>query len=414
MKLRATFVVLVLVTLSLTVMGQEKEDETTGSRSTAAQPNVVVSLCMLSGSVDVKGWDKNEVKAQSMDSTQIEFRRVGNESALAAKVDVIVLDTTGSLRTRANCQSSSDMELMVPRGATVHIQSRDGDISITEVAVAYAGSQNGTITLDRVTQASEAGSIGGDIYIKDSFGRIDLNTIGGAVEVTNVRPVDPRDIFEVVTVSGDVELMQVSHSQLNVRTVNGNMRLTGPLQPDGRYGINTMSGDVTFALPANASFRLNAKVSSGGDIITDFPLTLLSQSVSTLQSDQPANKRAPMPHAQRPHVSSPAHVSQPSAKAAPAQPGPVSTPKPAIAPPTPSPRQTPAPSPAEAIEPPTPPTQPEQPLVVVKVKPTVVGGRVVRVAPIETTLRRVTAICGTGEALISVASFSGTLHLQKN
>ena len=409
MKLRTTLLVLVLVSLSTVVVAQEQDE--TNARSTSAQPNVVVSLCMLSGNVDVRGWEKNEVSAQSPDTTQIQVRRAEAEPALATKVEISVFDVSASPRTRANCQSSSNVELMVPRGATVHIQSRDGDISIAEVAVAYAGSQNGTITLERVTQAAEAGSIGGDIYIKDSSGRIDLNTIGGAVEVTNVRPVDPRDIFEVVTVSGDVELMQVGHSQLNVRTVNGNMRLTGPLQRDGRYGINTMSGDVTLALPANASFRLNAKVSSGGDIITDFPLTLLSQSVSEAQPKQPKNKKSPTSPAQPAQVSTPSRLSKPSVQGNPPRPGPVNTPQPVSSPSTPSPR-TPT-SPPHAPEEVEPPSEPE-PVVVVKLKPTVGEKHVVRVDPFAATLRRVSAICGTGDALISVASFSGTLHLQKN
>jgi hypothetical protein len=36
--------------------------------------------------------------------------------------------------------------------------------------------------------------------------------------------------------------------------------------------MRTTSGDVTLTMPADASFLLIAKVSEGGEIVTDFPL----------------------------------------------------------------------------------------------------------------------------------------------
>ncbi len=75
----------------------------------------------------------------------------------------------------------------VPAGATVQVQTRDGDITIAGVAGAYAGSQNGDITIERATKLVEAGSVGGSILLKDSSGRVNLNSAGGGVEVVNVR-----------------------------------------------------------------------------------------------------------------------------------------------------------------------------------------------------------------------------------
>ncbi len=354
----------------------EKTEETT-----AAQSNVTVTLCMLSGSVTVRGWDKNEVTARSEEGAQIQLKRAdGNtETATpAAKINVIVMDTDESSGTKHGCRSSSDIELNVPHGATIFIQSRDGNIDIAEVATAYAGTQNGEISIEKVTRAIEVGSIGGNICVSDSTGSLELTSIGGTVTVSNVRPVESSDAFQSTTVSGDIELDQVAHSQINLRTVNGNMKLMGRIPSDGRYGINTMSGDVTLALPADSSFRLDAKMSSGADIITDFPLTLVSQTVNA-----------------------PVVVNAPNAKVVIA---------PVVQPATPAPQ--------------TGPTAPATPNTPTKVSPanppapaTPAKGVIVSKQVVKGDLHyrnRVNAICGTGDALITVASFSGTLHLQKN
>ena len=358
----------------------EKNEETT-----AAQSNVTVSLCMLSGNVVVRGWDKNVVTARSEEGAQVQFQRPdGNtdNAAPASKIDVVVMDTDEGSGSKRGCRSSSDIELNVPHGATVLIQSRDGNIDIAEVATAYAGTQNGEVSIERVTRATEVGSIGGNICVSDTTGSLELTSIGGTVTVSNVRPVESGDVFQSTTVSGDIELDQVGHSQINLRTVNGNMKLTGRIPNDGRYGINTMSGDVTLALPADSSFRLDAKMASGGDIITDFPLTLVSQTVNT-----PVVVNVPNPKV----------VIAPIAQ--PANPAPQTAPKATPAPGTP-PKASPTANP-------TPPTPAKAPIAGKQWKGDVVIAKA-------HSMRRVSAICGTGEALITVASFSGTLHLQKN
>lgn len=349
-----------------------------------AQPAVVVSMCVLSANVIVRGWEKDEVMVQSLEGALLQLRREAgaDEAKPAAKIEVYVVDKEDARRGEFRCQASSDLELFVPHGATVQIQSRDGSINISDVATAYAGSQNGDVDLERITQVAEVGTIGGSISIRESSGRMDLNSVGGTVIANSLRPGDNADSFEATTVSGEIELEQVAHAALNVRTTTGNVMMSGPLATGGKYGISTMSGNVTIELPADASFQLNAKISSNGDIITDFPLTLLSQTVSVAK---PAVKMAPKP---------PKHGATSE------------TPK---ATPPPTPPIADAASPAD-------PKAPAPPLVVVKVRPTSVD-TLVKISPLVVTshtLRRISAICGTGDATISIASFSGTLHLQKN
>ncbi len=373
MKFRAITICVLLVVVSTDVWarGAGRDDDRRSQklqRTIAADPTVTVSICVMSGNISVRGWDKNEVSARSADASQIEMRRkdAPGQSGQAMRVEVFVVDQEDSERVKENCQASSDLEVSVPRRAAVHVQTRDGNISIAEVGMAFAGTQNGDISIERVSRAVEVGSVGGSICVKDSTGRASVTTIGGGIDVANVRPVDSEDVFEVVSVSGDLVLDEVSHALLKARTVSGNVHLTGPLARGGRYGFQTMSGDVTLALPGDSSFNLSAKVSQDGEIISDFPLTLIPD-----PPPPPAPAIAPAP---------------PVSGSAPKAPGPVAASV-----------KSGAPQAAPVVK------------VTPKIKKVVVTTPVVVAAP----WRRFNAVCGGGDATISVASFSGTLRLQK-
>jgi len=376
MKFRALKICLVLVLVSIVgtadvwARAANRNDDVRSQkveRTIAADPSVTVSICVMAGSINVHGWDKDEVSARSSDAAQIELRQKdgAGQSAKALRVEVFVVDKSDEERIKTNCQASSELELFVPRAASVHVQTRDGEINIADIAVAVAGTQNGDISIERVSRAVEVGSVGGSVSIKDSTGRTSVTTIGGAVEVVNLRPLAAADGFEAVSVSGDLNLEGVSHSQLNARTVSGDVHLIGPLAAGGRYGFKTMSGDITLTLPDDSSFNLSAKVSKDGEIISDFPLTLIPDTT------------------------------------------PPAAPKPAASAVSSVPPESPAPAPAAT---------PEASPVIVRVAPRM--SKVFVTSPVIVTvttpaLRRVNAVCGAGNASIQVASFSGTLHLLK-
>jgi hypothetical protein len=297
-------------------------------------PAAIVTLCVASGTLKVRGWDKNEIHVRSLDAAQIEFRRIDkvkDTTRPAGRVDVMVLDKATTANPRLDCQALASVEMDVPAGATVQVQTRDGDILIAGVAAAYAGSQNGDIEIERVTKLVEAGSLGGSIYLKDSSGRVNLSSASGVLEVINVRATTDDDTFEVGTVSGDIQLSRVSNPKVTAKTVNGTLTMSGPLAKSGWYGFTNMTGDLVLAMPHDASFQLNAKISEKRDIVSDFALKYL--------------------------------------------------------------REPPPPPPA---------IKPGKPVVE---KPAVIASPYM--------LRRVSAIYGTGDATISIASFGGTVRLKK-
>jgi hypothetical protein len=361
-------------------------------RTMVVDPQAIVTLCVASGALTVTGWDKPEVRVRSLDAAQIEFRRIDkpkDPNTPANRIDVMVLDRTSRLNTRVNtrrdCQAIAEVEMQVPAGATVQVQTRDGDITITGVAAAYAGSQNGDIMIERATRLVEAGSVGGSISLKNSSGRVNLSSAGGGVEVVNVRAADPDDTFEVGTVSGDIQLNGISSPKVMAKTVNGTLIMSGALVKAGSYTFTNMTGDVVLLLPSDASFRLNAKVSEVRHIVSDFALKFISEPTPA----PPTPKAYPVPQPQ------PAPPAAGPGKVAPAT-GPTASAK------TPAPKDKPATKDAKDKEKP-----------VAKAGPVLAPIIVDRATVVAPYVRRIDAICGTGDAMISVASFGGTVRLKK-
>ena len=345
-------------------------------------PHAIITLCVASGALMVHGWDKPEVRVRSIDAEQIEFRRIDkprDPNTPANRVDVMVLDRKSKLDPKRDCQAVAEVEMQVPAGSTVQVQTRDGDITIVRVAAAYAGSQNGDIMIERATRLVEAGSVGGSISLKDSSGRVNLNSAGGGVEAINVAAAGPDDTFEVGTVIGDIQLEGITNPRVMAKTVNGTLMMSGALVKSGTYAFTNMTGDVVLELPDDASFRLSAKVSERQNLVSDFTLKFISEVASAPVTPRPNPQPAPAP----PVV----------------QGGKATPPK------------TPTPASKPAVK--------DKPATKDKEKPPQKAGPVLAPIVVERPrvmtpyVRRIEAICGTGDATISVASFGGTVRLKK-
>ncbi len=255
---------------------REAEDDPAGvriERSVAAEPGVIVTVCLASGDVIVHGWDRNEVHASSIDAEQLELHRgIPTATGPASRVDVIISNKAGNrLAETCDCSATSDIMLDVPRGATVQIKTRDGEVQVTDLTMTRVETVSGDIGVRGISKGVEAFSVSGEVSLENSGGPIRLRSISGSIVATNARTVEANDSFEADSVSGDVSLDQVSHAHVEARTISGAVSVTGPLARGGRYEFKTTSGDMTFTLPNNASFRVNARIPLG-EIITDFSL----------------------------------------------------------------------------------------------------------------------------------------------
>ncbi len=245
-------------------------------QTVAADPAVTILLCLESGSIIVRGWERKEVRARNSSGGQIELRRAdaANESAPATRIEVLMPDAPDVRPRPGQCGRSSDVELDVPRGSSVQLRGHSGDIDVTGVASVRADTLSGSIELRNISHYAEVTTANGDVTLKHARGRARLRTISGLVEINDAQPAEPSDDLWAKTTSGDISLTQIGHAHVEATAAAGSVSLTGPLAPGGFYDLKTTNGDVTLTLPTDSSFFVNAKVFYGGDIVTDFPVRL--------------------------------------------------------------------------------------------------------------------------------------------
>jgi hypothetical protein len=252
-------------------------------RTTAANPDVALSVCLGSGSLSIQSWDRNQVRVRSSDGLQIELRRpLGAGNSEPAKELAVVIGDTRS-KPGSPCLPFGDIELDVPREANLQLQTRDAEVSVSGVARVKVRTQGGTVNVQRVTSVVDVSSIGGNISVQNSKAAIKLHSVGGTIDAHSVAPSAAGDICEAGTVGGDITLAEISHGQVKVSTVNGDVSFSSSLAHGGRYNFQAIGGHLSLSLPADSSFRLNASLGRGGKVDSDFPLR--SSSLAVEQSD---------------------------------------------------------------------------------------------------------------------------------
>jgi hypothetical protein len=119
-----------------------------------------------------------------------------------------------------------DVEVDVPRGATVVIEAGSADIE----ADGLAGDQ-------RYRTAS------GDITLRAVSGHVSVDAVSGEVDIS----ATGETAMTIKTVSGDVELRAATLTVLEATTTSGDLRIAGRLAGPGPFAIVTVSGDTLLA-----------------------------------------------------------------------------------------------------------------------------------------------------------------------
>jgi Toastrack DUF4097 len=99
----------------------------------------------------------------------------------------------------------------------------------------------------------------GEVHIADIASQASASTGSGDIKASNIHG---QMLFS--TGSGDIQAEQATLTgQSSLRTGSGKISLTGSLDPNGNYRIETGSGNVQLRLPADAAFQLKTKIGTG-------------------------------------------------------------------------------------------------------------------------------------------------------
>jgi DUF4097 and DUF4098 domain-containing protein YvlB len=222
-------------------------------RKVAAQPNGEVIISNVSGTIDVRGWDRNEVQVTGTLGRGVERIDVTNNGS---RTEVKVVLPRGS-----NRDGDATIEVQVPMNSSVEVSAVSADVSSRGVlGTQRLKSVSGEVTADIAGVESEVRSVSGDVTVRGNSKPIALrvSSVSGSLDLTNL-----AGKLDVVTVSGDSRIQMIDTSEVRGRTTSGGFELNAKLLRDGRVDVEGVSGDVTLHVSAPAGLSTEIESFSG-------------------------------------------------------------------------------------------------------------------------------------------------------
>jgi hypothetical protein len=228
-------------------------DESSIDRKVPADANGEVVISNVSGTIDVRGWDRNEVQVTGTLGSSVE--RVDVETSGGRTVVKVVLPHRGAH------DGDAEIEVQVPKNSSVDVSAVSADVSSRGVlGMQRLKSVSGEVTADISGNDSEVRSVSGDVTVR-GVGKpssLRVSSVSGSLDVNNF-----GGKIDVVTVSGDARVQASDSSEIRGRTTSGNLELYGKLTRDGRVDVEGVSGDLLLRLSAPGGLSAEIESFSG-------------------------------------------------------------------------------------------------------------------------------------------------------
>lgn len=245
------------------------------SRTVRLARNGTFELSNVAGNIIVTGGGGNDVRIDAVKRTRHRDESQGRARLQEIRIEIREQGNRIEVRTeypeQRNLFVAVDYTVSLPQDTNVTLKSVSGDVRVTNVrGELRAESVSGDITATGARRLGAIKSVSGDIQITDaeSDNLVTVTTVSGDLLVRNLKG---RGI-DMGSVSGGLQLDGVECDRADLRTVSGDIQYGGSLARNGRYEINTHSGDVRLAV-ASSGFDVEASTFSG-DVRSDYALTL--------------------------------------------------------------------------------------------------------------------------------------------
>lgn len=246
------------------------DENLSSEKSIAASANVNIKMCAVEGVVKVNGWDRNEVRVFVSGGNQVGFKVLDKKNDLPVWLSVYGADSSRRTTLGNDCLSGDEIELDVPRGATLNLVGQENTVLIDSIKKVKIEIVGGSISIANVAQGVAAKTRDGSIVVRDSGGAINLQSVNGSLTVFETEANEIGDIFTAKTINGSVRLQNVGHRQMEVGSIAGSLRYEGAFASGGQYSFNTTSGIISLLLPLDTSCAV--KASYGGYFQSEIPL----------------------------------------------------------------------------------------------------------------------------------------------
>ncbi len=218
-------------------------------------PRGRVEIDNLKGRVEVRGWDRPEVKITGSLGEGVEkFSLEGDRDALHIEV---------KYPSRSKKTEPTVLILQVPLRAELEIDTVSADIMVHGMASPEMSleSVSGGITANGAPRRAKVESVSGDVNLTFNSGDVDVNTVSGDLTLNGRLNGE----VSVETVAGDVHVDNKGEklSSFKAGTVSGDVEVRMALAMDGEASMESVSGDLLLIMPRDLSAQVSGESFSG-------------------------------------------------------------------------------------------------------------------------------------------------------
>lgn len=221
-------------------------------------PTGQVEIGNLKGRIQVRAWDRNEVRVTGSLGNGVE--------KLVIEGDGRRLQVKAQYPRRGNDSEPTTLLLQVPLQASLDIDSVAADIDIDGVAPAdlQIDSVSGDIVVAAAPQRARIESVSGDQRLTLNSPRVGAESVSGDIALNGRLKAE----VSVETVSGKIDIDSRGEAlrSLRIGSVSGNAGARLGLAPAGDVHAETVSGDLRLVLPRALSAQVEAS-SFSGDLV---------------------------------------------------------------------------------------------------------------------------------------------------
>lgn len=239
-----------------------------------------VNLTNISGHIEVRTWDRGEVKIDALKISKASTVAKAKENA--AKVKIVVEKEGNTLKIETEYPESKkewkedsinvsvNYNLTIPAKASAKITSVSGSVDLEKIGgAAKVKAVSGNVTISNALKGVDLDAVSGNIHVQNVTGDAYLNAISGKINAEGI-----RGSIKASVVSGKIELRDVSAAdKVDANAVSGIIVYEGKISRDGRYTLNTHSGSVEMIIPSDSGFEFEATTFSGR-IQSDFEVKI--------------------------------------------------------------------------------------------------------------------------------------------
>ncbi|MFD0739298.1 DUF4097 domain-containing protein [Lysobacter koreensis] len=234
------------------------------NQSRPLDPRGRVEIENIKGRIDVRAWDRPEVKIEGSLGAGVEKLEIeGDRERLVVKVKYPNRGGGLGFLTGGDKSEPTLLRLMVPLQADLEIDAVSADVDVSGIASGELSidSVSGDVTVAGAPREASIDSVSGDLHLTLNRANVSVDSVSGDIVLRGRLGEE----VGIETVSGDIDVsvLETAVRKLSGATVSGDMHIGTALATSGQVNLESVSGDVLLELPRALSANVRADSFSG-------------------------------------------------------------------------------------------------------------------------------------------------------